>query len=178
MKESIKDLAGLSSSETTDKLRAEFLEKYPDPPTELPEADVDRLSQKHLYAADKWYRMCSGSSSELLSYKDQVIELEISTTRQTFEAEGKPKYTLRNQIKSWLNEYLLQKAEHMIVHVMERGTPAGLIIDAKDRTPKSIVKRLKQMAEPSADIKLCEWKLSASDLRKDPPEPGTWPPKP
>tara|TARA_X000000950_G_C13531071_1_gene503650 strand:+ start:73 stop:465 length:393 start_codon:yes stop_codon:yes gene_type:complete len=87
MRDSIKDLIGMSPKDIKDKLQVEFLKKYPEAPCELHDTDVDRLSLKHSLTSDKYWRMFAGSSSELLSYKSGVVEIEITTSRQKLDSE-------------------------------------------------------------------------------------------
>ena len=176
MEDSVKDLIGMSPQDIKDKFEVEFLKKYPEAPCELDDADVDRLSLKHSYTSDKYWRMFAGSSSELLSYKNGVVEIEITTSRQKLESEGKPKYSLRNQLISWLNERLLGKATHLVVHIMQREKPVGFALDAKDVDTKITTKLAKNIAKPNSDLKVAEWRLLAKDLKSD-PKTGNWPPE-
>ena len=41
------------------------------------EIDIHAISQSHVRRIDKFYRMCAGLSSELVSFRSGVIELEI-----------------------------------------------------------------------------------------------------
>ena len=83
---------------------------------------------------------------------------------------------MRGQLISWLEERLLGKATHLVVHIMLREKPFGFALDAKDVDKEITTKLAKNMAEPNLDLKVAEWRLLAEDLKSD-VKAGNWPPE-
>lgn len=156
--------AGLNSFEIGAKLTRELAREYPIPPQALPHDDVERLNLRHCVTTDKFWRMFAGSSSDLLTYRAGIVELEIRTTRKVLEAEGKPKWTIRNQIKAWGQERLLSKAHGFVAHIMLRDKALGYSCDADKVDSSNIDFVIGEMCAPDPDLKVAEWLGSFDDL--------------
>ena len=93
--------------------------------------DIKTISQRHVRRIDKFYRMCAGLSSELLSYESGVIELEI---RKSTRWDKSPRETANQLAECWRSgNPELAGASRFLVHIYERKTDPGFII------PKNLV---------------------------------------
>ncbi len=148
---------GLNSYEIGSKITIEFEQEYPNPPDSLPPEDVERLNLRHCVTTDKFWRMFSGSSSDILSYENGIVEIEITTSSKVIRAEGKPKWTLHNQIKSWGQERLLSKASGYVAHIMLREKALGFAFSQSELKDLGLQQIIDEIKEPDPDIKVLQW---------------------
>ena len=116
--------------------------------------NIAAISDRHIRRIDKLYRMHGGLSSNLLSYDDQVIELEI---RKTARWNRSPEVTARQLADSWRSGNAeLSGAVAFLVHLYEQHVPTGFSVAAEDLKTMDaldvLVAQIKQMANPSPDI--------------------------
>jgi len=116
--------------------------------------DIAAISNRHICRIDKLYRMYGGLSSKLLSYDDQVIELEI---RKSALWSKSPEVTARQLSNDWRRcNAELSGAIAFIVHLYEQHVPTGLFVAAEElKTMDALdvfVAQVKRMADPSPDI--------------------------
>tara|TARA_R110000850_G_scaffold135382_6_gene256588 strand:+ start:598 stop:1065 length:468 start_codon:yes stop_codon:yes gene_type:complete len=118
-----------------------------------PEIDIKAISQRHICSIDKLYRMHGGLSSNLISYDDRVIELEIRTSPKWTKS---PEVTARQLAECWKRNRELSDAVGFVVHLYDQLVPTGVSMPAKEATLSTglegLLEQLKQLAEPKPDI--------------------------
>ena len=98
--------------------------------------------------------MHGGLSSKLLSYDDQVIELEI---RKSARWKKSPEVTARQLADCWQSSNAeLRDAVAFIVHLYEQHAPTGFSMAAEELNTMGaldlLLAQLKRMADPRPDI--------------------------
>ena len=140
------------------KILDEHADRYPEPPLNLCEDDVEKMNWLHCARTDKFWRMYAGSSSDLVSYREGVVEIEIHTSQANIDNEGGERRRLRNQIDSWAKEKLLKQAHSYIAHLIVREKAVGANWSANELDPVAIVEKAKEICAPSVDVKVAEWR--------------------
>tara|TARA_R110002096_G_scaffold233047_8_gene423027 strand:- start:2129 stop:2551 length:423 start_codon:yes stop_codon:yes gene_type:complete len=117
------------------------------------EIDIQAISQRHICSIDKLYRMYGGLSSNLISYDNQVIELEI---RKSSKWTKTPEVTARQLADCWKRNRELSDAVAFVVHLYKQHGPTGIFTPKKSlRSPdalEALLEKMKQMAAPKPDI--------------------------
>jgi len=121
------------------------------------EIDIQAISQSHVRRFDKWYRMCAGLSSDLVSYESGVIELEI---RKSARWPKSPLVTARQLAEDWRRANPgLSDAVAFLVHIYEQRTDPGFLVPSRSvqgrEGVEAIAKKIREtMKAPSADVLL------------------------
>lgn len=135
--------------------------RYTGPVDCLPDEDSNILSTLHACETDKFYRMHAQSSCDLVSYRDEVVELELRCREEHYRLR---RYALQNQIRGWARQKLLARARHYIVHIYLRETPAGFCIPGRQATPERLQQEFKALDCPVPDVKTDEIRGDWQDL--------------
>ena len=120
--------------------------------------DLREVAREYINRIDKHYRMHAGLSSDLVSYEDGIIELEIRVTKRWPKSHEVTALQLAN---SWRWNDELVQAKGYLVHIYDVQRPVGLSVPAhkssaegptQDEWLESVVAAMKAMAEPSTDV--------------------------
>ena len=118
---------------------------------------LQEVCDYHVSHVDKLYRMCAGLSSELISFKGKVLEIEI---RHSDKWKKDPAETADQLAKSWRRNTLLSKATSYRTHIYKREESGGTLACAPSE--------IKAGVELDAFASLVVSKLkAASDNTKD-----------
>ena len=134
--------------------------KYPTAPLTLPEEAIEKLNWLHCTRTDKFWRMFSGSSSDLIAYRDGVAEIEIHTSQENIDQEKGERRKLRNQIDAWGKERLLANAHSYVAHLIVREKAVGYACNANEFDADRATEIIKEISAPSVDVKVAEWRGS------------------
>jgi hypothetical protein len=115
--------------------------------------NLREIARRHIYKIDKWYRMFGGASSDLLSFEDGTLTLEVRLDKRAQTSATEMALKLA---KSWRYERELHGAERFVVYVYRDNRPVGL----SQKQPKvkdpdylsTLVKQIKRMGEPRSDV--------------------------
>ena len=138
--------------------------KYPTPVDTLPKEDVKSVNISHIIVRDKFWRMYAGSSCDLISFEDGVLEFEIFASAKHFT--GKRPQALINEIASWNTESHIEKAHSFIAHVYTRKKAVGFAMTASQVTSDKIADMVAELDAPTVDVKMYEWR-GAFPIDKD-----------
>jgi len=120
--------------------------------------DLSEVADRHIYSVDKLYRMHAGISSDLVSYEDEIIELEIRVTERWPKSHEVTALQLAN---CWRRNRELDQAKGYLVHIYDIQRPVGLSVSAqkssveapaREEWLRSFVEAMKAMAEPRGDV--------------------------
>jgi len=98
-------------------IREHLAKEFETAPNNLDTINLKLLNTAHTYQYDKWYRMGSGASSEILSFKDYVLELKIASSRSVLIENDAPSGLTINIVKTWLSEPILSKTSKITVNL-------------------------------------------------------------
>jgi hypothetical protein len=113
---------------------------------------------------DKWYRMFCSSGSNLCSYQDGFVELEVQCRHSLYQTR---RQIILNQIRSWRFSDWLAEADNYIVHVYATHVPAGFIVPEGQHWEEEVAQMTSKMSRPVADVKIDEIRGNWRDLWGD-----------
>ena len=120
--------------------------------------DLRDVAERHIYSIDKLYRMHAGLSSDLISYEDGIIELEIRVTKRWPKSH---EVTALQLADCWRGQPELDQAKGCLVHIYDVQKPVGSSVPvhkgsaegpAREEWMSSFVQAMKAMAEPRTDV--------------------------
>ena len=124
-----------------------------DPP---PKLDLEQINHRHIHGIDKFFRMFGGAASQLLSFDDGILELEVRLDNRANRST--PAAMARKLADSWHREPELRSATGFLVHVYKTMRPLGFAIPASGRSKKTLmedlVRQARKLAKEHPDILL------------------------
>jgi hypothetical protein len=95
---------------------------------------IKTITEKHIRKIDKFYRMFSGLSSELIEYNNDVIHLKIKVSKKW----PKDSLTTAKQIAQDWKDFNseLKDAKSFVVEIYHISGSTGFVIDPKKRPDK------------------------------------------
>ncbi len=120
--------------------------------------DLRDVAERHIYSIDKLYRMHAGLSSDLVSYENWIIDLDIRVTKRWPKSL---EVTALQMADCWLGKPELVQAKGYLVHIYDVQKPVGSSVPvhkgsaegpARKEWMSSFVQAMKAMAEPRTDI--------------------------
>mgnify|MGYP000029212799 FL=1 len=92
--------------------------------------ELEEIRINHIHRRDKCYRMYGGLASNLISFENQIIELEIRHADRWSKA---PDVTALQIATGWKDNKILNQATGYLVHLFKRRNNPGVVAQA----PKS-----------------------------------------
>jgi len=92
--------------------------------------ELEEIRINHIHRRDKCYRMYGGLASNLISFENQIIELEIRFADRWSKA---PDVTALQIATGWKDNKILQQATGYLVHLFKRRSNPGVVA----QVPKS-----------------------------------------
>jgi hypothetical protein len=92
--------------------------------------ELEEIRVHHIHSSDKCYRMYGGLASNLLSFENHIIELEIRHADRWSKA---PDVTALQIATGWKDNKILNQATGYLVHLFKRRNNPGVVAQA----PKS-----------------------------------------
>ena len=92
--------------------------------------ELEEIRVHHIHRRDKCYRMYGGLASNLISFENQIIELEIRFADRWSKA---PDVTALQIATGWKDNKILNQATGYLVHLFKRRSNPGVVA----QVPKS-----------------------------------------
>ena len=92
--------------------------------------ELEEIRDRHIHSRDKCYRMYGGLASNLLSFENHIIELEI---RHADRWSKPPDVTALQIATGWKDNKILNQATGYLVHLFRRVNNPGVVA----QVPKS-----------------------------------------
>ena len=92
--------------------------------------ELEEIRVHHIHSSDKCYRMYGGLASNLLSFENHIIELEIRHADRWSKA---PDLTALQIATGWKDNKILNQATGYLVHLFRRVNNPGVVA----QVPKS-----------------------------------------
>jgi hypothetical protein len=92
--------------------------------------ELEEIRIHHIHSSDKCYRMYGGLASNLLSFENKIIELEIRHAERWSKA---PDVTALQIATGWKDNKILNQATGYLVHLFKRRNNPGVVA----QVPKS-----------------------------------------
>jgi len=92
--------------------------------------ELEEIRVHHIHSSDKCYRMYGGLASNLLSFENHIIELEIRHADRWSKA---PDVTALQIATGWKDNKILNQATGYLVHLFRRVNNPGVVA----QVPKS-----------------------------------------
>jgi hypothetical protein len=92
--------------------------------------ELEEIRIHHIHSSDKCYRMYGGLASNLLSFENHIIELEIRHAERWSKA---PDVTALQIATGWKDNKILNQATGYLVHLFRRVNNPGVVA----QVPKS-----------------------------------------
>ena len=92
--------------------------------------ELEEIRVHHIHSSDKCYRMYGGLASNLLSFENHIIELEIRHAERWSKA---PDVTALQIATGWKDNKILNQATGYLVHLFRRVNNPGVVA----QVPKS-----------------------------------------
>ena len=92
--------------------------------------ELEEIRVHHIHSSDKCYRMYGGLASNLISFENKIIELEIRHAERWSKA---PDVTALQIATGWKDNKILNQATGYLVHLFRRVNNPGVVA----QVPKS-----------------------------------------
>ena len=86
--------------------------------------ELEEIRINHIHSSDKCYRMYGGLASNLISFENQIIELEIRHADRWSKA---PDVTALQIATGWKDNKILNQATGYLVHLFKRRSNPGVV---------------------------------------------------
>ena len=86
--------------------------------------ELEEIRINHIHRRDKSYRMYGGLASNLISFENQIIELEIRHAERWSKA---PDVTALQIATGWKDNKILKQATGYLVHLFKRRSNPGVV---------------------------------------------------
>ena len=118
--------------------------------------ELEEIRIHHIHSSDKCYRMYGGLASNLISFENHIIELEIRHADRWSKA---PDVTALQIATGWKDNKILNQATGYLVHLFRRVNNPGVVaqVPKSERQNKvdefcsEFIEALKEAADTSND---------------------------
>ena len=118
--------------------------------------ELEEIRDNHIHRRDKCYRMYGGLASDLISFENQIIELEIRFADRWSKS---PDVTALQLASAWKENKILEQATGYLVHLFKRVSNPGVVAqvpksDTRDKIDEfcsEFIEALKAAADTTND---------------------------